>query len=430
MPSTRTKAVMIVCGLVSGGCGGGGQTDGSCTSGVAGLCAMVGATAGTQQTSSAALFTTAPDVVTMSPGTSAVYTIGGGTGSYTAMSSDTNVAKVSVSGSSMTIQSVAAGSATIAITDSAGKKVMITVNQGNSPDQLVALYTTAPTAVTLPSGGAVTYQVGGGAAPYTVSSGNPSVVGASVSGTTLKIDALWQQSASSAPTQIEIVDAKGARVSTGVTVLGKGQTGIPPSIYPASITLSDCTTNVPFVFTGGTPPFTVYTGDNARVPVSAPLPFGPDSYFTADVHVLTGGAFPFSPTSDSPYKVTLTVMDSQSRTATANALVASQFACPTNAKLEVQAGSTVAKVTEKITFQVTGGQPPFTVTSRNQTNALEQIAQTDAAAILSDGGYSFTVTALSTGGTSFLTGASLITVTSHDGQQKNIVLTVYPKAPQ
>jgi hypothetical protein len=123
-------------------------------------------------------------------------------------------------------------------------------------------------------------------------------------------------------------------------------------------------------------------------------------------------------------------MDSQSRIATADALVASQFACPINAKLEVQAGSTVAKVTEKITFQVSGGQPPYTVTARNQTNAVEQIAQTDATATLSDAMYSFTVTALSTGGASFLTGASLITVTSHDGQQKNIVLTVYPRPPQ
>lgn len=417
---------MMVSGLVLGACGGGGSSDNNCTSGIAGLCSKLGANAGTPQNSSAALFTTAPSVVTMSPGTRTVYTIGGGTGTYTAVSSNPSLVKVSVSGNSMTIESVASGTATIAVTDSVGEKLSITVNQGNFPDQ-TALFTTAPTAVTLPSGGTVTYQIGGGAAPYTVSSGNPSVVGASVDGTALKIDALWQQSASSAPTQIEIVDTKGNRVSTGVTVLGKGQTGVPPAIFPASITLSDCTTNVPFVFTGGTPPFTVYTGDNARVPVSGPLPFGPDSYFTADVHVLVGGAFDFTPTSAAPYKVTLTVMDSQSRIATADALVASQFACPTNAKLEVQAGSTVAKVTEKITFQVSGGQPPYTVTSRNQTNATAQIAQADTTATLNGTQYSFTVKALSTGGTSSLTGASLITVTSADGQQKNIVLTVYPQ---
>jgi len=343
--------MMLVSSLMLGACGGGGgQTDAGCTSGIGGLCAMVGASAGTTPSSSASAS--------------------------------------------------------------------------------AALFTTAPTAVTLPSGGTVTYQIGGGAAPYTVSSGNSSVVSASVSGTTVTIDALWQQSASSAPTQVEIVDAKGARVMTGVTVLGKGQTGVPPSIYPASVTLSDCTTNVPFVFTGGTPPFTVYTGDNARVPVSAPLPFGPDSYFTADVHVLAGGPINPVPKSAEPYKVTLTVMDSQSRIATADALVASQFPCPTNAKLEVQAGSTVAKVTEKITFQVSGGEPPYSVTSRNQTNATEQIAQTDATVTLNNGVYSFTATALSTGGTSSLTGASLITVTSGDKQQKNIVLTVYPKPAQ
>jgi hypothetical protein len=366
----------------------------------------------------------------MSSGTSAVYTIGGGTGTYTATSSNTNLLKVSVSGKSMTFESLASGTATVAVTDSAGHKLTIDVNVPNPVFDSVHLFTTAPTEVTLPSGGTVNYTIGGGAAPYTVSSGNPSVVGASVSGTALKIDALWQQSASSAPTQITIVDSTGERVTMGVTVLGKGQTGIPPSIYPASITVSDCTTNIPFVFTGGTPPFTVYTGDNARVPVSAPLPFGPDSYFTADVHVLAGGAFFPAPTSASPYKVTLTVMDSQSRIATADALVASQFACANNAKLEVQAGSTVAKVTEKVTFNVSGGEPPYTVTSRNQSNAPEQIARADATATLNNGKYSFNVTALSTGGPSFVTGASLITVTSNDGQQKNIVLTVYPQPPK
>jgi hypothetical protein len=330
----------------------------------------------------------------------------------------------------MTIQSLAAGTASVAVTDSAGHKVTIDVNAANPVFSSVELFTTAPTEVTLPSGGTVNYMIGGGAGPYTVSSGNPSVVAASVSGTVLKIDALWQQSASSSPTQITIVDTKGERVTTGVTVLGKGQTGVPPSIYPASITISDCTTNIPFVFTGGTPPFTVYTGDNARVPVSAPLPFGPDSYFTADIHILAGGALFPNPTSAAPYKVTLTVMDSQSRIATADALVGSQFACATNAKLEVQAGSTVAKVTEKVTFSVSGGEPPYTVTSRNQANAPEQIARTDAIANLNNGAYTFNVTALSTGGPSFVTGASLITVTSHDGQQKNIVLTVYPQPPK
>jgi hypothetical protein len=303
------------------------------------------------------------------------------------------------------------------------------LNRSTPLDEIVNLFVTAPTAVTLPSGGTVTYQIGGGAAPYTVSSGNPSVVGASVTGTMLKIDALWQQSASSPPTQIDIVDTKGARVTTAVTVLGKGQVGTPPSIYPSAITISDCTTNVPFVFTGGTPPFTVYTGDNARVPVSAPLPFGPDSYFTADVHMLAAGPVFPAPTSRDPYKVTLTVMDSQSRIATADALVASQFDCPSNAKLEVQAGSTVAKVSEKITFHVSGGQAPYTISARDQSNAQPgmSIAVPDVTVLAAGAGDSFNVTAKSTGGTATLTGASLITVTSKDGQQKNIVLTVYPQ---
>jgi hypothetical protein len=365
--------------------------------------------------------------VTIAPGASASYSIAGGTGPYAVTSSDTNVIKVSISGTTLTILGIASGTAKVAITDSGGQKVTIDVTAPHVLDTAVELFTTAPTAVTLPPGGIVTYQIGGGKAPYAVSSVNPAVVTASVNGSIVTIDALWQHTASSAPTQIAIVDALGQRVTTSVTVLGRDQTGTLPSVYPASITVSDCTSNIPFVFTGGTAPFTIYTGDNARVPVSGPLPFGPDSYFTADVHTLADNLppFPVAPDSTTPYKVTLTVLDSQSRTATADVLIGSQLSCPQNLKLEVQAGSTVAKVSEIITFYVSGGKPPYKVTTSNELDAPQTIASADQV-VFKDGQYSFDVTALSTGGVS-LTGASMITVTSGDGQKKNIVLTVYPQ---
>jgi len=428
----RSKAVLVWGSVFLSACGGGGDSTSPCTSNITGLCASLGATVTPSSPTSpttTALYTTAPNSVTVARGASATYTIGGGSGSYTATSSNTSVLKAEVSGTTLTIQGISAGTATVAITDSAGQKMSISANVPAPVSDAAPLYTTAPTAVTLPSSGMVSYQIGGGKAPYTVSSGNPSVVSASVNGQILTISALWQQSASSTPTQITIVDTTGARVTTAVTVLGRSQTGTPPSIYPASITVSDCTSNIPFVFTGGTAPFTVYTGDGARVPVSAPLPFGPDSYFTADIQVLVGGAFREPPTSANPYKVILTVLDSQSRAATADVLVGSQFACPQTARLDVQAGSTVAKVGEKATFHISGGQPPYTVKSRNQLDVPDTtpIARADASASLgSDGQYAFDVTALSTGGAS-LTGAALITVTSADGQMKNLVLTVYPQ---
>jgi hypothetical protein len=368
-----------------------------------------------------ALFTTAPTQVSITPGTSGVYTIGGGSSPYLATSSNTSVAKVKVSGSLLTIDSITAGKANIAVTDSAGKSVSINVAFDDPTWSAEPLFITAPTSITLPYGGAVSYLIAGGVPPYTASSSSPTVVAAGVSGTSLNITTQWQQAFSSTPTTITVVDAKGHRVQTNVTVLGRGESGSIPTILPSSITVSDCTTNIPFVFFGGTPPFSVYTGDSAHIPVSAPLKFGANSYFTASVRML-----PFNGTILGSFTTTLTVVDSQSKTATAEVLVPSSSVrtCPSNPILEVVAGSTVAKETEQISFQITGGKPPYRVESRNY------LPPNDSAAFISTptgefSSNSFIATALSTGGG--LVGTAMITVISSDGQQKNVVLTVYPK---
>jgi hypothetical protein len=90
----------------------------------------------------------------------------------------------------------------------------------------------------------------------------------------------------------------------------------------------------------------------------------------------------------------------------------------------------VAKVTEKITFHVSGGVAPYSISAQDQINPNPQpgtpIAVPDITVLAAGAGDSFTVTAKSTGSPAALTGASMITVTSSDGQKKNIVLTVYP----
>jgi hypothetical protein len=176
------------------------------------------------------------------------------------------------------------------------------------------------------------------------------------------------------------------------------------------------------VFFGGTPPFSVYSGDNAHVPISAALPFGANWYFTASVRVLPWSELGIP----NPFRTILTVVDSQSKTATVEVLVPSSSVrtCPSNPILDVVAGSTVAKETEQISFQITGGKPPYRVESKNY------LPLSDSQAFISTptgefSGNSFIATALSTG--SALTGTAMITVISSDGQQKNVVLTVYPQ---
>ena len=132
---------------------------------------------------------------------------------------------------------------------------------------IATLFTTAPSKITLASGSSANYTIGGGTAPYTATSGNTAVITATASGTTLAIS-----STSAGPAQVAVVDSSGKNVTIDVTVLAKGQTAAAPSIFPATVNAGDCTTNIPFVFTGGTAPFTVLTSDNFGVPVSTALP--------------------------------------------------------------------------------------------------------------------------------------------------------------
>jgi hypothetical protein len=392
-------------------------------------------------TGNQALFTTAPAQVSITPGTSAGYTIGGGSGPYSATSSNTSVATVRVNGTALTIDSITSGKATIAVTDSTGKSVAINVAFDDPTWSAEPLFITAPTDITLPYAGAVSYMIAGGVPPYIASSSSPTVVAAGVNGTSLNITTQWQQSTSSTPATVTVTDAKGHRVQTNVTVLGRGQSGSIPAILPASIIVSDCTTNVPFVFFGGTPPFSVYSSDNVHVPVSAPLPFGANSYFTASVRDLQ--LPPGVPASGSTYTFTLTVLDSQSKTATAQ-VVASDYSihgCPNNPVLEVVAGSTVAKETEQIGFQITGSLPPYKITANNYqlpgdpgtcSSPIVSVPDTDIVATDSSGQYyPFSVAALKIPelhNGSALVCTTMITVTSKtDNQQKNLVLKVYPQ---
>lgn len=267
----------------------------------------------------------------------------------------------------------------------------------------VALFTTAPSDITMTSAGSTTYTVGGGGAPYTATSGNTGVATTSLAGATLTINSI---AAGTAP--IAVVNSVGKSVTINVTVLAKGQTGIPPSIFPASINAGDCTTNIPFIFTGGTAPFTTFTSDNFGVPVSTPQPLGSDSYFTASIRNPLG---PF------PYIATVTVLDSQSRTAIANITIDYPRTCTTNALLQTNPASANAHVTEILTFQITGGVAPYTATSSDTAIATPVV-----------NGTSLNVKAESTGtDPSKLTGTALITVKGSDNQQANIVFTVFPQ---
>ena len=172
-------------------------------------------------------------------------------------------------------------------------------------------------------------------------------------------------STSVGPAQVAVVDSAGKTVTIDITVLAKGQTDTALSIFPVEINAGDCTTNIPFVFTGGTPPFTVLTSDNFGAPVNTALHFRSDFYFTAGIRNPGSPVF--------PYKATMTVLDSQSRTAVSEITIDFPRICPSNALLQTQPASANTRVTELQTFQIIGGQPPYTVMSRDYDPATSTL---------------------------------------------------------
>jgi len=222
-----------------------------------------------------------------------------------------------------------------------------------------SLFTTAPTAVTLNAGTVVTYGVGGGKPPYTATSGNTNVGKASMSGTTLSLSSV---AAGTSP--VVVVDSVGKTVNIALTVLAQGQAGTALSVAPGALTIGDCTTNVPFIFSGGVPPYTVFSSDNFRVPVSSPLKLDESLgsyYYTATIQYGTSlltntGAVSFT---NPLLPATLTILDSQSRTATVKVTTeAIGTPCPLNPLLKVIPESANFRASEIRSFQVTGGPTP------------------------------------------------------------------------
>ena len=130
------------------------------------------------------------------------------------------MAIATVSGSNFTVTGVAAGSANVVITDATGTALTlsVTVGSGSSP---VALFATAPNAVTLAVGAAGGYTVGGGRPAYAVSSSNAGVASVSLTGNNFTITAVAAGTA-----QVVIVDASGERLEIAVTVGSSGATAL------------------------------------------------------------------------------------------------------------------------------------------------------------------------------------------------------------
>lgn len=274
------------------GCGGGGAT---------GTAAATAGGGSTTPVTATALYTTAPGTVTIATGGTAAYTIAGGTAPYTASSSNAAVAAVNVSSPTMNIAGIVPGTANIIVHDAAGASVTIAVTVANAAG--VALYTNAPLAITIAAiGGAQTYAIGGGTAPYTVTSDNTNVATASVTGTSMTVTGMADGKANilvrDATGTASVTIAVNVATGTGFTVIGSASTWTISGGGLGCNTTNPSPYSVYFI-DGGMAPYTVSSSSplvgtiigvgTAAAPLATPT--GAKSVSLASWTVASGGYF-------------------------------------------------------------------------------------------------------------------------------------------
>jgi hypothetical protein len=207
-----------------------------------------------------ALFTTMPASVTMKMGMTATYAVGGGTGPYTVASSNADVLEASITGSTLNIASMESGRATLNIQDATGTSVFSSVLV--SGDAVNALYTTAPSSISIPVGNAPIYEIIGGVMPYTVSTSNPSVVRGRINSSILSVTGIAAGIA-----DLVVFDANGSTVRINATV-GGGTSTVPLyTTAPETITVTVGAAPT-YVIAGGAGPYAATSSNEALFTVS------------------------------------------------------------------------------------------------------------------------------------------------------------------
>jgi hypothetical protein len=120
--------------------------------------------------------------------------------------------------------------------------------------------------------GAQTYEIRGGATPYTVTSGNVGVATASVAGTFFTVTGVGLGSAN-----LQVTDRLGAAVPLAVTVASGAATPLAVAPLAATGTVGDV---IRFEIRGGTP---IYTATVANQNVASAAAFGTGTAFTVQL---------------------------------------------------------------------------------------------------------------------------------------------------
>ena len=218
-----------------------------------------------------ALFSTAPANLTLAIGaSSSAYSITGGAGSYTAVSTNQALVGASISAGTnlLTISALtgtAGGKADVIVSDAKGNQLTVVVTV-SAP---TALFSTAPANLTLAIGASSSaYSITGGAGSYTAVSTNQALVGASISAGTnlLTISALTGTAGGKA--DVIVSDAKGNQLTVAVTVSAPIQVALFVDA-PANLTVGIGVSSNSYTISGGTGPYTAVSSNTAVLTLTA-----------------------------------------------------------------------------------------------------------------------------------------------------------------
>ncbi|MBH1965973.1 MAG: hypothetical protein I8H77_16630 [Comamonadaceae bacterium] len=216
----------------------------------------IGSTLQMAVTVTAPNFNITPSPATGMVGTGLVLSISGGTGPFTAISSNPSIASATINGSTLNVSLLSAGTSTVTVRDARGQSTNVAVT--------ATAVATAEMSVSPPSGSGqvgtnMILLVSGGIGPYSVVSSNPTIVGAAVSGNRITASFL-----AAGTSTLTVIDSIGSFVAVSLT----STQNIPTlSVNPPSAS-GRVGTNMGLTIIGGKAPFIVASSNPAVASVT------------------------------------------------------------------------------------------------------------------------------------------------------------------
>ena len=192
-------------------------------------------------------------VFSILPGASKTVTISGGTSPYTAASITPRVVGVSVNGNALTVTGLSEGAnAEVKVFDSKGvtQSALVSIAAPIPSASGLALFSNIPANLSLRPRNSVTYTLGGGTPPYSVTSSNTAVLSGEVRGA-----ALILQPGIAGNASVTVTDSASRTLSQRVFVM---TTSAPLTLSASSVT-AEVGTAVTVGIAGGMPPYTATT---------------------------------------------------------------------------------------------------------------------------------------------------------------------------